>query len=70
MDSNNKAVEQIARNGFAIISDIYSSSETESIIEAIDNVDSPNLTFRRSADLFAIRQFLKEVPEVQPLIFT
>lgn len=60
---------QVAQNGFAIIPDIYSVTEVASIISTINAVDTEKDTFRRSADLFAIRQFLKEVPGIVPLIF-
>lgn len=56
-------------NGYTIIEAIYSPVEIEKIIRLIDQVDSSKDTFRKSADLFAIRQFLKEVPETRDLIF-
>lgn len=62
--------EEILENGFTVISDIYSAIEVASIIEAIEQVDDSKPTFRKTNDLFAIRQFLKEVPEVISLIFT
>jgi hypothetical protein len=42
----------------------------KTILEAIDNVDSSKDTFRKTNDLFAIRQFLREVPSTFDLIFT
>lgn len=41
----------------------------ECISEVIQNIDTSKETFRKSEDLFAIRQFLKEIPEVKHLIF-
>lgn len=35
----------------------------------IEQADNSKDTFRKSKDLFAIRQFLKEVPETYDLIF-
>ncbi len=35
----------------------------------IEQVDTSKPTFRKSTDLFAIRQFLKEIPETAKLIF-
>jgi ectoine hydroxylase-related dioxygenase (phytanoyl-CoA dioxygenase family) len=55
--------------GYTIIEEVYSPAEIEAIIRLINNVDPSKETFRKSADLFAIRQFLKEVPETQNLIF-
>lgn len=57
------------QKGFAIVPEIYNSAEIEKIIELIDSKDSTKNTFRRTEDLFAIRQFHKEIPEVLPFIF-
>lgn len=55
--------------GYAIVENIYTAKETEQIIASINNADTHNTTFRKSADLFAIRQFLKEIPATVPFIF-
>jgi ectoine hydroxylase-related dioxygenase (phytanoyl-CoA dioxygenase family) len=60
----------IKNNGFDVIEDIYTPLEVSNIISVIDKADQSNPTFRRTDDLFAIRRFLKEVPEVRNLIFT
>lgn len=60
---------EIIENGFTIINSIFSDKETEDITLAIQNTDSSKDTFRKSDDLFAIRQFLKEIPEVTKLVF-
>lgn len=62
-------INQILDNGFTTISDIYSDDEVGQILAIIEQVDKSKETFRKSADLFAIRQFLKEVPETTNLIF-
>jgi hypothetical protein len=61
---------QIQDLGFTVIENIYSRDEVEQIIKTINQTDSSRLTFRKSADIFAIRQFLKEVPETADLIFS
>src|SRR5688500_16552349 len=61
---------QLSDKGFAVIENVFSGSEVDSIIETINDADTSKPTFRKSNELFAIRQFLKEVPEVIPLIFT
>lgn len=61
--------KEFETNGFAIINDIYSQLEVNSILFEIENADSDKETFRKSSDLFAIRQILKEVPEINQLIF-
>lgn len=60
----------IKDNGFDVIEDIYTPLEVGNIISVIDKADQSNPTFRRTDDLFAIRRFLKEVPEVKNLIFS
>lgn len=68
MNLENKKSE-ILVEGFAVINSVFSDSEIEKISEIIRNIDTSKETFRKSADLFAIRQFLKEIPEVRDLIF-
>lgn len=59
----------IQENGFTVINNIFSDTEIEEISKAIQNIDTSKETFRKSEDLFAIRQFLKKVPDVKDLIF-
>lgn len=67
-----KHIAEINSEGFTIINDIYSENEIEKLISLIEDVtenDSENATFRKSQDLFAIRQFHKEAPETLDFIF-
>lgn len=59
----------IADKGFSVISNVFSTEEIEKISEVIQNIDTSKDTFRKSEGLFAIRQFLKEIPAVKDLIF-
>jgi len=68
MNLKNKKSE-ISAEGFAVINSVFSDSEIEKISEVIQSIDTSKETFRKSEDLFAIRQFLKEIPEVNDLIF-
>lgn len=61
--------QDIADNGFSVISNVFSEEEIERISCIINDIDTSKETFRKSEDLFAIRQFLKEIPEVKDLIF-
>ncbi len=56
-------------NGFAVIEGLYSHSEADALISLIDGASGDREAFRRSSHLFAIRQFLKEIPETIPAIF-
>lgn len=60
---------EIEENGFTIIDKVYTDDEIEQILMLIEKTDQNKETFRKSADLFAIRQFLKEIPAVQNLVF-
>lgn len=62
-------VQNFSKNGFAVINHIYSDEEINKILNAIENADSGKDTFRKSSDLFAIRQVLKEIPEINQIIF-
>ncbi|WP_294286830.1 phytanoyl-CoA dioxygenase family protein [uncultured Chryseobacterium sp.] len=59
----------IKENGFTVIDNIFSDEEIQQIGTVIQNIDTSKETFRKSQDLFAIRQFLKEIPGVRNLIF-
>ncbi|CAA7391222.1 phytanoyl-CoA dioxygenase family protein [Chryseobacterium fistulae] len=61
--------ESILENGFTVINGIFSENEVEKIVQVIENIDTSKPIFRKSTDLFAIRQFLKEIPEIKDLIF-
>ena len=61
--------QNLIETGFGIMDNIYSSEEVNQLLETIDRADSNKETFRKSEGLFAIRQFLKEIPETIPLIF-
>ena len=55
--------------GFLCIDDVYTSDEIAQLANIINQADSNNTTFRKNKDLFAIRQFLKEVPDAAAIIF-
>ena len=63
---------EINNEGFTIIDNVYTENEIENLISLIENVTENNnekTTFRKSEDLFAIRQFHKEIPETLLFIF-
>jgi ectoine hydroxylase-related dioxygenase (phytanoyl-CoA dioxygenase family) len=62
-------LNQFDKNGFAVIHAVYSTEELEELYDIIESKDTSAETFRKSANLFAIRQFLKEIPETLPVIF-
>lgn len=60
---------QVEKDGFAIVENIYTDAEIQKLLDIIANTDTSGNTFRKSANLFAIRQFLKEIPEVSLVLF-
>ncbi|WP_080780251.1 phytanoyl-CoA dioxygenase family protein [Chryseobacterium phocaeense] len=60
--------EEILRKGFTVINTVFSDDEIEKITETIQKADTSAENFRKSEDLFAVRQFLKEVPGVKDLV--
>lgn len=64
-------IQEINSEGFTIINKVYNENEIEKLISVIEKITenkSDNSTFRKSEDLFAIRQFLIEVPETLEFI--
>lgn len=66
----NPHLSQFDKDGFVVLNEVFNDKEVTAIIHAIDTADHSNPTFRKTADLFAIRQFLKEIPAVQSLVLT
>jgi ectoine hydroxylase-related dioxygenase (phytanoyl-CoA dioxygenase family) len=60
---------ELRENGFTTVDNIYSDQEIEQILLTIEYADKTKETFRKSADIFAIRQFLKEIPMATNLVF-
>lgn len=59
---------QMEKEGFAILENIYTDKEIKQLLDAIEDADTASDTFRKSANLFAIRQFLKEIPATIPIL--
>lgn len=62
-------MQQLAEKGFMMLEDIFTSEEIDLIGDKIAQTSVDRPTFRKTNDLFAIRRFLKEIPDIQPLIF-
>ncbi len=69
MIETTKSSSELKENGFTILDSIYTEQEIEQILSIIEQVDKSKETFRRSTELFAIRQFLTEFPNVRSLLF-
>jgi ectoine hydroxylase-related dioxygenase (phytanoyl-CoA dioxygenase family) len=69
MSDFNNIKQDFLEYGFKVIEHVFSEDKVEALINAIERADTSKATFRKSTDLFAIRQLFKEVPQVLPLIF-
>jgi len=65
-----KHKQEMLENGFTIIENVFSTNQVAALINIIESADILNPTFRKTHELFAIRQFLKEIPPTLPIIFT
>uniref|UniRef100_UPI00404B7EC5 phytanoyl-CoA dioxygenase family protein n=1 Tax=Flavobacterium sp. TaxID=239 RepID=UPI00404B7EC5 len=71
MHNNINHLSEINSQGFVIIDNVYTDREIENIVFEIEKVtkkDFENATFRKTEDLFAIRQFHKEIPQTMEII--
>lgn len=64
-----KAKTELAELGFSVMNNVYSDTEIQSITDFINGLDTSKPIFRKTDDLFAIRQFVKEFPEIKALLF-
>lgn len=61
--------EEIVRRGFTIIPGLYGPEAVAAMTALIETTDSSSEAFRKTSDLFAIRQVLKTVPGLPALVF-
>ncbi|AXT53979.1 phytanoyl-CoA dioxygenase [Aquimarina sp. BL5] len=60
---------ELEENGYSILSDLYSYNEISQILTCIKNAEQDGNSFMKTKDLFAIRQLIKNIPELSDLIF-
>ncbi len=61
--------KEFSEQGFHVVNDVYNKNEINTISNFINNLETTNPIFRKTDDLFAIRQFIKEFPEIKKLLF-
>ena len=69
MENLHRIKEFFEEEGFAVIEGVYTHDEIALLIDIISRTNSCDQVFRKSSDLFAIRQFFKVVPESIDIIF-
>lgn len=55
--------------GYTVVEAFYTSDEINQIVKIIDELTPTSPTFRKHEQLFAIRQILKEAPQLTKIIF-
>jgi len=55
--------------GFVIIEDVFTDQEIEKLLLLISQANNSNPNFRKTKDLFAIRQFFREFPDTVDIVF-
>jgi len=60
----------LQEKGYVVLPGVFDSEAVDGLASLIDAVEGDRETFRKTDDLFAIRQFLKEVPGIKPYIFS
>ncbi len=62
--------QEFATQGFAIILRLYTPAEITTLLQCIESAPAARPNFRRSQDVFAIRNLVGEIPELLPLLNT
>ncbi len=61
---------EFAEAGFAVLPNLYSPAEVAGLLHAVESAPASGPNFRRSQEVFAIRNLLGEVPALGPLLAT
>ena len=62
--------DQLAAAGHAVVPGLYTPAEVAALLRCIEDAPAASPNFRRSQDVFAIRNLLGEVPALGPLLAT
>jgi hypothetical protein len=65
-----QAVLSLQQDGFAILADLFSTKEITAILNTIEATETASPNFRRSQDVFAIRNLLREIPALREQLLT
>jgi hypothetical protein len=63
-------VERLQLAGYAILPVVYTAGEVAALLACVEAAPAASPNFRRSQDVFAIRNLLGEIPELWPLLDT
>ncbi len=60
---------ELEENGYSVLANLYTNNEVDQILNCIENAEQNGTSFLKTKDLFAIRQLIKNVPELSTLLF-
>ncbi|WP_303317338.1 phytanoyl-CoA dioxygenase family protein [Flavivirga abyssicola] len=60
---------ELEENGYSVLTDFYSDSEISQILTCIENTEHNRNSFLKTKDLFAIRQLIKNIPDLADFLF-
>jgi len=67
--NNLKNKIELEENGYSVLADLYSENEINQILTCLENAEQTGNSFLKTKDLFAIRQLIKNIPELTDLLF-
>jgi hypothetical protein len=65
-----EAAARLYTDGYAILPGVFTPAETAAVLGTIATADTTSPRFRRSQDVFAIRNLLQELPALQKQLLT
>jgi ectoine hydroxylase-related dioxygenase (phytanoyl-CoA dioxygenase family) len=65
---NGPLAARFAETGFAVLPDLYAPHEVAALLRTVEQAPASGPNFRRSQEVFAIRDLLGEVPDLWPLL--
>jgi hypothetical protein len=70
LETFQQGAQQLVNGGYAILPGIYSAKEIVDLLRTVEAADTTSSNFRRSQDVFAIRNLLGEIPALQEQLLT
>jgi ectoine hydroxylase-related dioxygenase (phytanoyl-CoA dioxygenase family) len=64
-----KAKMELNEFGYSILANIYSENEIDEILKCFENRKFNSNTFQDTKNVFAVRQLLKNIPELSKILF-
>ncbi|SHM05482.1 phytanoyl-CoA dioxygenase family protein [Hymenobacter psychrotolerans] len=64
------AARQLAESGYATLPGIFSTEEVAQLLQTIESAETSSANFRRSQNVFAIRNLLGEIPQLREQLLT